>query len=309
MRPPPPRPPSKNLGRRAASSLAIAALSLSTSSLPLLAAENDRDSLFSITTNSRGLVKGDSMPLRFVTRPSYGLESPDVYYPPWFLGRWRATSTLREVLAPAGAELFSPGRNGTALLAKARAEVGDPLAYDVRWRRDGENNVVVDRAYNVESISRASMGAGAVQSTQEDGPDHLVMVLKPSGAAPGALFRADVRVVARRADAPRADGDGFDCAEVVRQTVVAVQGEQAAAAPARRSPLLKEVETICTYDRQPGGTTLVGTQRTATYLVPDATYTADPTLAEQAAAGLASAGGRPVAIDVRHYDLVYEKAV
>ena len=43
--------------------------------------------------------------------------------------------------------------------------------------------------------------------------------------------------------------------------------------------------------------------------MPDATYTADPTLAEQAAAGLASAGGRPVAIDVRHYDLVYEKVV
>ena len=116
-------------------------------------------------------------------------------------------------------------------------------------------------------------------------------MLTPSGAAPGALFRADVRVVARRADAPRADGDGFDCAEVVRQTVVAVQGEQAAAAPTRRSPLLKEVETICTYDRQPGGTTLVGTQRTATYLVPDATNTAHPTLAEQAAAELV--GRRP----------------
>ena len=110
------------------------------------------------------------MPLRFVTRPSYGLESPDVYYPPWFLGRWRATSTLREVLAPAGAELFSPGRNGTALLAKARAEVGDPLAYDVRWRRDGENNVVVDRAYNVESISRASMAPARCRARRRTAP-------------------------------------------------------------------------------------------------------------------------------------------
>ena len=54
-------------------------------------------------------------------RPLYGLESADVVYPDWFLGRWMATSTLDSVIAPAGVDLFAPGRNGTDALQRARA--------------------------------------------------------------------------------------------------------------------------------------------------------------------------------------------
>ena len=50
-----------------------------------------------------------------------------------------------------------------------------------------------------------------------------------------------------------------------------------------------------------------GGQRTATYLVPDAAYTGDPSLAELAASRLARANGRLVALDVRVYDLVYTR--
>lgn len=51
-----------------------------------------------------------------------------------------------------------------------------------------------------------------------------------------------------------------------------------------------------------------GAQRTATFLVPDAAYTGDASLVEQAASRLARApGGRLIALDVRVYDLVYTR--
>ena len=51
-----------------------------------------------------------------------------------------------------------------------------------------------------------------------------------------------------------------------------------------------------------------GYQRTATYLVPDVAYTSDPSLVELAAQRLArTADGRPVAVDVRLYDLDYQR--
>ena len=58
----------------------------------------------------------------------------------------------------------------------------------------------------------------------------------------------------------------------------------------RRPPMVKEVETFCTYDRQPDGS-FTGVQRTATFLVPDAAYTSGASLAEQQAIAL----GRPAA--------------
>ena len=75
----------------------------------------------------------------------------------------------------------------------------------------------------------------------------------------------------------------------------------------RRAPMVKEVETFCTYDRQPDGS-FTGVQRTATFLVPDAAYTSGSSLAEQQALVLARGpNGQQTALDVRVYSLVYEK--
>ena len=243
-------------------------------------------------------------------RPDYGLESTDVTYPEWFMGRWSAKSTLSAVYAPAGDAVFAPGRNGTEALRRARLEVGDPLEYDVKWKRPAEA-VVVDREYNVKSISRASMGANAVQDAQEDGPDHLTLVLKPAGAPKGSLFSADLRVVARRTDPFPLEGRpaAFACAEVSRQTVTTINGEKAVVTGPSRGPLIKEIETICTYQLDPNDPKIMrGSQRTATFLVPDAAYTGDPSLAEIAAQRLTRApNGKLVAVDVRVYDLVYTR--
>ena len=251
-------------------------------------------------------------PISLVLRPDYGIESPDVFYPKWVLGKWRVTSTVKSVFAPAGIEVFAPGRNGTEALRRARAEA--PLSYDVRWRpsRGGDDAVVVDREYNTASISRASMGPGAVQDVQEDGADHLTLVLKPDGAPASSLFAADLRVVSRRTDpypiiAERPNW--FACAETTRQTVTSIAGERAA--PGKpKSPLVKEIETLVTYELDADNPDIMrGYQRTATFLVPDAAYTGDPTLAELAAQRLTRApNGRLVAVDVRVYTLEYRRA-
>jgi len=140
-----------------------------------------------------------SVQLSLALRPDYGIESSDVLYPKWTLGKWTASSTLRSVLAPAGEGLFSPGRNGTEALRRAREEVGQPLEYAVRWRPAAGELVVVDREYNTAAIARATMGRDAVQDVQADGPDHLSLVLRPDGAPASSLFRADLRVVCIRA--------------------------------------------------------------------------------------------------------------
>ena len=220
--------------------------------------------------------KDDARP-PLITKQIFTRETADVLYPPWFAGTWRCTSTLESVLAPAGVELFTPGRNGTEALRRARLEVGQPLQYSSRWRKgDEEGSWVVDRGFNVAAISVASMGEKAVQNCEEYGPDRIELVLRPD-AAGRVVYRAQLDVVARRTD-PAVSDALFDCAETVRQTVVLVPGEGYNGPT--RPPMVKEVETVCTYDRTPSGA-IVGTQRTATFLVPDAAYTSGASLAEQ----------------------------
>ena len=70
------------------------------------------------------------------------------------------------------------------------------------------------------------------------------------------------------------------------------------------------METICTYELDRSNPDVMrGSQRTATFLVPDAAYTGDQSVAELAAARLTRApnSNRLVALDVRVYDLVYKR--
>lgn len=247
----------------------------------------------------------DDARLPLVTKQIFARETADVVYPPWFAGTWRCTSTLESVLAPAGVEIFTPGRNGTEALRRSRLEVGQPLQYQSRWRKgDDDGSWVVDRGFNVAAISKASMGEKAVQNCEEYGPDRIELVLRPD-AAGRVVYRAQLDVVARRTD-PAVSDTLFDCAETVRQTIVVVPGEGYNGPT--RPPMVKEVETVCTYDRLPSGA-IVGIQRTATFLVPDAAYTSGASLAEQQALTLARGpNGQQQALDVRVYTLVYEKA-
>lgn len=71
-------------------SLARAAEDVPTSTLP--------PSLLSIVKDTLSSDPDAQMrPLSLVQRPAYGVETSDVFYPDWFLGRWSVRSTLREV--------------------------------------------------------------------------------------------------------------------------------------------------------------------------------------------------------------------
>ena len=58
---------------------------------------------------------------------------------------------------------------------RARLEVGQPLVYPTRWRQSTtrEGSWVVDRAFNTQAISAASMGPKAVQNCETNGADQV----------------------------------------------------------------------------------------------------------------------------------------
>jgi hypothetical protein len=310
-----PAPPAQQNGARLSRRACLASTSAAFAALQLPAGATAATTTLASVVDATLALSDGAQAAAISLRPTYGLESYDVAYPEWFLGKWQATSTLESVIAPAGVDLFSPGRNGTVALQRARGEIGPQYAlrYDVRWRKqanpDNQVDVVVDRGYNVASISRAAMGEKAVQEVIEEGPNRLTTYLTPKGAPAGLVYAADLRVVSRRTDPPDASRPNlFVCAETTRQTVTAVSGEKAASNAAPKSPLIKEIETIVTYERDDKDPNLMrGYQRTATFLVPDAAYTGDPKLAELAAARLTSFRGRLVAVDVRTYGLEYRR--
>ena len=107
------------------------------------------------------------------------LASEDIYYPKWMFGLWKVDSTALCVEAPLGEEFF--GRAGA--LGEAKKDIGVPLTYQARFRKENKGRIVADRAFNVDSISRAAMGNSAVlECFLEDGnADRLKMTLVPNG--------------------------------------------------------------------------------------------------------------------------------
>lgn len=73
---------------------------------------------------------------------------------------------------------------------RARLDVGQPLQYGTRWRKSptGEGTWVVDRAFNTQAISAASMGPKAVQNCEVNGADQVELSLRPSPSRYGYLI-------------------------------------------------------------------------------------------------------------------------
>ena len=73
---------------------------------------------------------------------------------------------------------------------RARLDVGQPLQYGTRWRKSptGEGTWVVDRAFNTQAISAASMGPKAVQNCEVNGADQVELSLRPSPSGYGYLI-------------------------------------------------------------------------------------------------------------------------
>jgi hypothetical protein len=45
-----------------------------------------------------------------LARLAYGMEAPNIFYPPAFAGSWKVVSHTVDIAAPCGFELFTGGR-------------------------------------------------------------------------------------------------------------------------------------------------------------------------------------------------------
>ncbi|CAM9268532.1 unnamed protein product [Chrysoparadoxa australica] len=144
---------------------------------------------------------------RVLTRPMYGIETADVFYPDSFIGTWDTVSTTTDVF---------PVQNEAAE-AKQKMEKGTVLKYKTRFAARQGGPVVADRIYNIENILNAS-GAMQVVNTELTDPDHLTFFLVPPSGSEG--FKASLELLGRHCERGTSpDGEPcFDVMEFVRQT-------------------------------------------------------------------------------------------
>lgn len=242
-----------------------------------------------------------------LSKPPYGMESPDIYYPSWFTGTWNIKSSTANIEAPCGIGLFG----GNATYVNARREIGTALLYQSRFvptkisataeivgdgNGNGVDGAIADRAFNVESIAKAAMGNNSVLDMPVSTPNKFTCILAPLGSP--SLIKADLITLNRRSE--RISDVRFDCSEVVRQIIAPINSNNnkpntyGAPAPSR----IKEIETTSIYTYNAAKDIIECRQRSATYLVPSQE---DPIALQMWQASR----GRP--IDVRFYDMVYTR--
>jgi hypothetical protein len=115
------------------------------------------------------------------SQPQIGKLEGQLIYPEWFKGRWLATSTLLEQIAPLAPDLVTPGfdRNQTYLdrpiefkVQFIPLEVKPPAPSLLNLPRPNKSidlaQIVPDRAYNGYNISIAYLGDDRVRSVKVD---------------------------------------------------------------------------------------------------------------------------------------------
>jgi hypothetical protein len=118
------------------------------------------------------------------SQPQIGKLEGQLIYPEWFKGRWLATSTLLEQIAPLAPDLITPGfdRNQTYLdrpiefkVQFIPLEVKPPATSLLNLPRPNRSidtndpaKIVPDRAYNGYNISIAYLGNDKVRSVKVD---------------------------------------------------------------------------------------------------------------------------------------------
>ena len=175
---------------------------------------------------------------------------------------------------------------GNATYDRARAELSKPpLRYESRFIRSSDDTVIADRAFNVNSIATATLGANSVVNVAVSNPNRLSCVLALGGDS--GVVQVDLLTLNRCQEVQ--DATHFDCSEVVQEIV---------ADTSRRPRLLKQVETTSLYTFNEKQDVVSCRQRSATFLLPSQQ---DPVALQLWQA----TRGRPV--DMRFYDVVYRK--
>jgi hypothetical protein len=176
-------------------------------------------------------------------QPSFSLETPDLYYPNWFEGRWRVTAVLEAVEAPQGVEFTNP-----TAFAQAQRHQGQSIPYTVRFYPNDQGQIIADRAFNTTAITQAYLGRDAVVEVQIDPshPDHQTVLLSRDR-------RGELYITRRHSEQP--NPAAFATLEFYRQVL----------ASPRSVPLTKDIETTTLYRRQ--ANKIEAIQMTAVYLV------------------------------------------
>jgi hypothetical protein len=118
----------------------------------------------------------------WTTQPNVTQHEGELTYPEWFRGRWLATSTLLEQIAPLAPAIVTPGFENN------RQYINKPIEFTVRFvpndpARDVKSlplnlprlksnlptsQIVADRAFNGSNIATAYLGAANVKSVKVD---------------------------------------------------------------------------------------------------------------------------------------------
>lgn len=247
------------------------------------------------TTQQRSSLEARSTD-NIATFPEYGMDGSDIFYPPWFLGSWKAVSTTKQVFAPCGTDLFTGGKAAYDSVIETEVQKGDALEYRARFIEqlaDGETSyVAADREYNAREIAKAAMGGYSMVDVPVATPNQFSCTL--GGTEQKSFVNVDITTLKRKAEV--IDERKFACSELVRQIVSQPGSRSNPNAPL--APLsAKDIETISIYEKVSDGR-IECSQRTATYLVPSQS---DPIAFKK----WQMSQGR--AVDVRYYDVAYIK--
>ena len=188
-------------------------------------------------------------------------------YPRWLFGDWSATSELVSFDAPKGTR-YVPA----SAVAAAESDRGRSVAFRARFFQTlpdtaanalrvtlgsvPESAVVADRAYNIKSLTEATLGReGAVESVVYDptnASDRVTVTY--AGARPS---RGELYLSALRGDDLQGDSPVFHTAECIRQ--VFLGGE--------RRETVTDYQVLCRFQRNSPDDVML-TQKVAVYLQP-----------------------------------------
>ena len=114
----------------------------------------------------------------------------DLTFPDEFLGTWLCYSTLTQVATPQGEALVQD----MAVVRRAQKDVGEQIVYPMRFIRNNQNKVVMDRAWNVTRMAEATAKAyNVIESVEWDVDDPNVLTASLGNDGRSVFFRVNQR--------------------------------------------------------------------------------------------------------------------
>ena len=193
--------------------------------------------------------------------------------PSWLAGRWQAEQTLQRYSAPLGVQYIGaagrPLAEAEASAAQTRAQIGKPVALELRWAVAPEGGAVEDRAFNARSRLDAFAGRQVVRSSTTcaeagvDAPGIACTFVDFNGPIVQKQFVNSVKVAL--AAPPQAEG-AFISSEIMR----AILARRKVAGDTRDFPPLTVDSEVLLSLAPTGRDNAVGRVRLVEFLNPQA---------------------------------------